>query len=71
MHGERAYGAGPLTFRTMRAGLVRRGLITDQGKLTPAGDAYCDALLVDLTSREADPCPVGKPRVRWTRRKRS
>lgn len=59
-----------MTFRAMRADLVRRGLITDQGKLTPEGDAYCDALLADLTSRPADPCPPSKPRVRWTRRRK-
>lgn len=42
-----------MTFRAMRADLVRRGLITDQGKLTPAGDAYCVALLADLRRQQA------------------
>lgn len=52
----------------MRRDLQARGLIDEAHRLTPAGNAYCDALLVDLVKREA--APVAKRPVRWTRRRR-
>lgn len=50
-------------FHAMRAGLVAHGLIDAEYRLTPAGNAHVDALLVKLRA-EAPSAPAA-PRVRW------
>lgn len=56
-----------MTFEATRANLQRRGLLDASYRLTPAGDAYYEALLAELPTRKARPCPPGKPRVQWSR----
>lgn len=56
-----------MTFEAMRRDLQARGLIDDKHRLTPAGDAYCVALLVRLDGKRAwnDPGRTGR---RWDMR---
>lgn len=54
-----------MTFREMRAGLVERGLITADFKLTPAGDRYCDELLAVLQATRAEPEDSRFRKRRW------
>jgi hypothetical protein len=58
--------AGP-HFLAMRAGLIERGLLSQDHRLTDAGHAYVDALLERLPEEEA-PCDPDGPRVRWNMR---
>jgi len=56
-------------FLAMRAGLVARGLLDGEHRLTAAGDAYVDELLDGLPREEA-PSDPDAPRVRWNWPKR-
>lgn len=57
------------SFLAMRADLVERGLLDDEHRLTKAGHAYVDELIVRLPAEEAAFDPDG-PRVFWNLRKR-
>jgi hypothetical protein len=51
-------------FLEMRAGLVRRGLLTEDFSLTDAGCAHVDELIGELRQTAA-PCDPDEPRVFW------
>ncbi len=51
-------------FHSMRRGLIARGLLSADLRLTEAGNACVDALLGDLADAEAKNDSAG-PRVRW------
>lgn len=51
-------------FHTMRSGLVSRGLLSAELRLTEAGNAHVDSLLGDLCAAEAENNSDG-PRVKW------